>query len=1230
MLSLREIEISGFKSFAERTKVQLLGDVLVVVGPNGSGKSNVADAVLWALGEQSPKSLRGRQMQDVIFDGTAKRPAAGQAEVTLTFEDGSGGGKVQLGRRLTRAGDSTYLLEGRPCRLKDVHEFCHRNAISVQGSYLVEQGRVEDLLKANPEERRLIFEEVAGISHYKENRRSALQKLEGTQANLLRLNDIVLEVETQMGALKKQASKADRYARLSDELRARRREYYGRSFAELTGRRGMLLRDLELLRKERERRGTLLATVEAELERARLRLREHETSAVTLGETIHQRELEYGRLEQANKHRAEQLMGAKGRIQALDGDLRTVKGKLEESRREVAQAERDRDSLSGDEQSAKAAVAAAEQEIAAARAEVEGFEGRVKALRDKSFELAQAYTVAQTALKRLEDDLRKAAEAEARVSREQEVLKGRLAALGESGREGEARVQAAEAAHAKARAEREGAESALAQAREALAGAAKALAVASSELASQQSRLQVLKQQEQANRSSAEAFLAKQAPGRAGKTLARALKGVPRDLAPALSAVLGELLDGFVDEPWEGLSALLEGLAREKAGTAVFWTRGAAPPRALPEGAASAPGFAGWLHEAPGVPAALREALPLAARVANGDQARAFAARFGVGAVTPEGLFASPDGWVRGGAGGTGAASRFELEQELGRTESALEAARDALGQATTAHGAATNAAAEAERRLGAARTAEQASATALTEARTASEKLEAERSRLQETLELASLEATQAREDREGFELERQETGKRLEGTRLAREAGERELKGLEEAQAASRARLDRAHAADAAARGKQGEILARVATADDRSRRAVLWVKDLEETERRQTGEREGLEGRVATLQNDITTGDQTLRQLLLALEEDRRKRTTFEEELAALREEVAGREKQVKEARENLEQARTELSAREIEQATAEADLKNVLERVGEVFEESPESLAAEFEGQPPLQGEERERAHAEMMKLEQRINDIGPVNLLAREEYAEHEQRHTFLTEQKRDLEQAVASLEETIRKINRTIRDRFLEAFQGVGEHFTHLFRDISEGGEARLSLMDDTNPLETGVEVWAQPPGKKLKALQLLSGGEKAMVALALLFALFRYRPQPFFILDEADAPLDEANIVRFGRLLAQFRSQTQFVIVTHNKRTMEMATVLYGVTMAEKGISRLVSVKLGDPQLPVGEGGQPLAPLPPGPVAPPEPLDLPEADEPPSSAGPEAPERDEAPEPESPPDDAE
>ncbi len=1172
MLRLREIEIAGFKSFADRTKVLLPGDVMVVVGPNGSGKSNVGDAVLWALGEQSARSLRGGKMQDVIFNGTPKRPPAGQADVTLIFEDDDKS-RTQVGRRLTRAGESTYLINGRACRLKDIHEFCHQHAISVQGTYLVEQGRVTALLQADPEERRLIFEEVAGIAHYKENRRGALQKLEGAQANLLRLTDIMQEVETQMAALKKQASRADRYVRLSNELRDRRRDFFGRASKELSGKKAMLARDFDLYRKEREKRETLLATLEAEFHQAKLKLNDHETSYTALREAIHQKELDHERREQESKRRAEQILQGRGRIREIDGDLETLSSKISEARKEAALSTKRRGEMSAVEEKARLEAKAANEETEAFSLRAKELEATLQALRKEAFDAAQSYAIAQSELKRIEEEFRRLDEREARLQREQASLKERLAQIEASGNEAESLLGAKEEAAAAAVKAREKAEELLGEARLRLEKAALDETAAQARAAAEESRLKVLTDQQASRSTTVEAWLDKKGRKRAAKTMARLLAGAPKPLVPALTAVLGELLEGSTAEPWAGLPGLLSALRKEMAGTAVFWLEDAKARREAPKEAAQADGFVGWLHEQPGLPKGAGQFIPLTALVKTPDNARDFLKRFAAAAVSEDGVYLHPDGWVRGGGGGTGAASLFELEQELDEASKALKEAISQRESSIAEHQRLKSDSLSLQDALQKARATETAALEARAAARGDFEKAEGELHRIEEMAGLASIEVTQAASDRKEWESEKAATEHRLSNAKSSREKAEARLKEGESSQGSLRQSLDEAHKKAAAAQGRLGEVTERVKASDDSLRRDALRVKELEETTSRLQKEKEGLDQRHAALQAELTEGDRALRELLLRLEDDNRRKAGFEEQLSAYREDVAGREKQVVEARENLEQARQEAAKYELLLTTAEADLKNLRERISEIFEEGPDALAASAPDLPPLTDEEREQAHSDLLKLEQKISEMGAVNMLAREEYAELEQRFAFLSEQKRDLDQAVANLEETIRKVNRTIRERFMEAFTGVQGHFAQLFRELSEGGEARLSLLDENNPLETGVEVWAQPPGKKLKLLQLLSGGEQAMVALALLFALFRYRPQPFFILDEVDAPLDEANIVRFDRLLQQFRDETQFVITTHNKRTMELAEVLYGVTMAEGGVSRIVSVRLGETQ---------------------------------------------------------
>ncbi len=1175
MLRLRDVEIQGFKSFAEKTRIPFPGDIMVVVGPNGAGKSNVTDAILWALGEQSAKALRGKKMEDVIFNGTPKRPAAGSVQVLITFEEADGT-KVQVGRRLLRSGDSSYLMDGRTVRLKDVHDFLIRYAISTQGNYLVEQGEVAALLKANPEERRMIFEEVAGIAHFKENRRSALSKLDSTQANLLRLNDIVTEVETQMGSLKRQASKADRFVRLSEELRDRRRSFWGRSFGKLTGQRSSLDRDLKLFSEEKQRRETALSRLQSEQEQAALRLSEHESSLSALIQSIHQKELEHERGEQEIKRRTEQIANAQGRLRQIAGDREEVRKRLATGEKEL---ERLREELAGLERAEAGARSTSEEVLKSleeTRGKVAALEEAQRILRQHAFTQAQEQARLSSELKRHEEELRRLGEREKRLQREGDSLAAREQALQESLEAKSDEKSATDGALASAQEERASAGRQLESRTADFEAASASLAEARQRAAAAQSRLSVLTQQESALRSSAHQFLQKREAGRVHKSLAQELAGVPEALVPALSASLDGLLEGYLDSAWEGLPELLSALHAQRAGEAVFFLKDA-PPKGAPRGRRALPDikgrseFSGWLHESPGLPEALREHLPLVALVSDASSARTLAMGVGVASVSVDGVFVHPDGWVRGGTGGQGGATLLQHERDLRSAQGdhrdatrAVSAAEEALVQARSGLETARE---ELER----ARLAEtEVSGRAAVLAKDL-ETLESERGRIESARELYETELAQAREERAAWEPQLEAMAQAAQGSSVAAVRLEAQIKAAEVDLATAKSAQDSAHEAVADTRARWSEVNQRLQGSRETLARTERGQQELVATDARLAREADGHAARVTTLTAEVTEGDRALRGLLLHLEELRRRKVTFEEELRGLQEQVQRALQQVKDARETLEESREEVSRHEVALAGVEADLRNLVDRVGETFEETPEDLSEAFADQPSLTDDERESEQRNLSRLEQRIAELGAVNMLAREEFAELEQRFEFLSGQRKDLDEALANLQETIRKINRTTRERFMEAFESVKEHFTHLFKEVFEGGEARLSLQDEQNPLDTGVEIFAQPPGKKLQHLDQLSGGEKAMVAIALLFSLFRYRPQPFFILDEVDAPLDEANVHRFNRLLTQFRGQTQFVVVTHNKKTMEMAQVLYGVTMPEGGVSRIVSVRLAE-----------------------------------------------------------
>ncbi|MEJ2368464.1 MAG: chromosome segregation protein SMC, partial [Acidobacteriota bacterium] len=1076
-MNLREIEISGFKSFADRTRILLPGHVVAVVGPNGAGKSNIADAVQWCLGEQSPKSLRGRKMLDVIFSGNHKRPAAGQAEVQIVFEDDTGN-KYRVGRRLLRSGDSEYLLEGRPARLKDVHDFAHRFSISTQGNFLVEQGRVEALLAANPEERRLVFEEVAGIAHYKENRRSALHRLDSAQANFLRLNDIVVEVETQMASLKRQAAKADRFVRLSDELREKRRAFWGRLFAQLLGRKAGLDQDVDLLRQEREKKASLLARLESEWEAEKHKLNEHESSLSELIQSIHQNELERERREQENKRCTDRILTGQQRTRQIESDLEALAGRLDLQEREAARLADEMEAFTGKEETVQGEAREAEARLESLQARIENLDERQGERRRQSFGAAQEQTEKRAELKALQEDMKRLEEREGRMEREkaslQERRDGSEAACEELSRKlAEARADSEERTT-----EREETAAALGEMRDTLEKKAGDHAEAAREAARLEARLQVLREQESALHSSAHAYLAEKRPALVAETLAARLKDVPDGSLRPLAAVFGELLEGYVGTSWASLTDALSSLSRERGGTAVFFFEDLPDlPRNLPSGVSGFEGFAGWLHDVPGIPKDIRRHVPLTALVETPEQAKSFVEKFEVPAVTGEGLFVHPGGWSRGGAGGEGGGLLLEIRHEISRVDQALKESAARSASLEEEVGSLRTKVRETEQELERQGEQERVSSNALAQVEGEYEKAEGERERLGASLELLDMEWRQARDERGSFVRREEE----IEAALVALEERRREVDAaLEEGEAELselRRQVNAAHEEVASTRARASEVTERAKAARDAVGSARSRLEESRETARRLERERETLAAQKESLTRQLTDGDQSLRDLLISLEDSAQKRSAFEEKARSMAEALAAQEKGVREVRETLEEMQSELSEKSQELAGVAADLKNLVERIEETFEEDPETMAEDFKSSERMSEEERSREQQALVKLDQKLASLGAVNMLAREEYDELAGRHKFLLEQRSDLEEAVSSLQETIRKINRTIRERFMEAFHAVQGHFAALFKEIFEGGEARLSLLDEQTPLESGVEIYVQPPGKKLESI---------------------------------------------------------------------------------------------------------------------------------------------------------
>jgi chromosome segregation protein len=1161
MLRLDRLEISGFKSFYEKADLSFPGALTAIVGPNGCGKSNICDAVSWVLGEQSAKVLRGETMDDVVFNGSGKRRPLGMAEVTLTLQAGpeefpETDGRVSIGRRVYRDGDGEYLMNGRKVRLRDVQDVLFGTGLGVRAYSIIEQGKIEQVLSSKPQERRKLIEEAAGITKYKVKKRAAELKLEETRVNLTRVADIIAEVERTCTSLKRQAAKAERYKERTAELRERRQILARRLFDRLSAEHGAESAALASLRDAETRVAASLAAAEAAEAEARRRAIDgrlrRDAAREALAAVTSTVEREDASIEAARRAEFE----IASRREALRRDTAQLEDEAarrgtESLRLEAlvterrAQAERAR--------AAKDAAVFAKQET----------EGRLTAL-EKSLDEARADLVARAgervearnerheidlALERVASSRGRIEEMRSRVTASLASLAGELA----RGREESDRLAAENTARR---------ESAQENDRRAAEVAAEVAALEHrrgdlrEELAALEHRAAALEEIRAGRERDAEAARA---------ALAQAGHAVSGFLAEALRPRAGweEVLDRLAAEELSALvvddeSRAAAGRLREAgiAGTVAGnrWT-----------GASPTADWASALENWNELPPAIAASLPRVTFVETANDAAAGAA------ARPHELFAARTGeivrgalWrVPGGACAKEGALTLRRDVDDARQRHAgvqeqLVGCEESLSRAR-----ALRAEREAEAATLAQAWREAESASAAHAARQAERQQEEHR----KSQELSTLEQEDAMLAADGASL----AGRRSEV--LAREAvmelSETQARELADALSTriAECRPQAAAAAEAeAARRVELEGARERLSAAERERETVAAQNELATRKRVESArEAQELGSRQETARHEAEQARLRRDESLRAREAAAREFESLSSESETLASSAAATEEVVRQVRESHDEARQRRFDAEIRHSRLEADLGHAVADATHEFGVPP----AQLPPVPEASEEESRRLEEEARELSEQIERMGPVNVLAFEEHREQSERLTFLTTQRQDLEGSIASLLETIRKINSTSSERFAEAFAAINAHFSELFQRLFGGGAAEMRLLDENDLLDSGIEITAQPPGKRNQSILLLSGGEKAMTAIALLMGIFRYKPSPFCILDEVDAPLDEANIDRFTRLVREMSEDTQFIAITHNKRTMETADALYGVTMEEPGCSKIVSVRL-------------------------------------------------------------
>jgi chromosome segregation protein len=1176
-MKIKRLEISGFKSFVEKATFDFPAGVTAVVGPNGCGKSNVVDAIRWVMGEQSAKNLRGRMMEDIIFGGCESRKPLGMAEVSLIFSTDDGRipakylnfSEIQVTRRLYRDGESEYLLNKTPCRLMDITELFMDTGVGARAYSIIEQGRIGMILMAKPEERRFLIEEAAGVTKYKSRRQLALKKIESTRQNLLRISDIVSEIQRQLNALHRQAKKAERFRTVREELKKLELYFAAKRHAELSKICGLLETELEGLHASEATFNLQLEQRAAGAEERRILLLEEEKRLGLVQEELLLRKSE--------------LQGGENRLEFQKKEILSLERQLIRIREEVALLEKQREETALEKTSLEAktsefmqdsfgegqSLEARELELETATSAEQAAAALLEESRRKLFgllnELNQVSNQHQTTTKRLEG----LSERFERSRTDELLLRERLS-------EAKERTAQLEQRLTQERAERENRATSLAQ-----------LLKTEEELKTALSRNEQLFQKCRDNHTriasrlhslrELEAQFAGYGQGVRTLMLEERFKkrfsGLVADVIEtderyeaAVEAVLGERLQAVIAGNRDDIVAAVEHLKSGSGGRCSF---------VMPSGAA------------PLTPAAPAGAKPILAEIQLAESCRSLLqplfekvmlvddlataidlshSRPELTFVTLQGDIAYSGGIVDGGSAEPARHGLIHKKRELRElaTSEAEEAKRISLLELELKNS--RTAVTELQENIRQLRSAQHQGEMALLALDKDLHRATEEHQRFEERLAVKQVEDEQLLEEKTMLE---EETGK-LQERRLAldelKTAAESQLADQQESLAEQRKKIEfvreqvTAMKVQAAALHEKREATAKALT------RVAALETDLTARLLRQVDELANGEESLCTLRSaEVETGAEIVRLLELHRATEASLavvREQYEDQSRILREEEAA----IRDVRSAADELHRKLTETTLRLSAETMELQHLQETLRNKYRLELAEIATTAESEPADSDETLQQRHAELQK---QVDEMGEVNLTAIEEYQELEERYKFLSGQKADLEESLQSLMQAIQRINRTTKKRFAETFELVNDKFKEVFPRLFCGGRAELKLTNEDDLLETGLDIVVQPPGKKLQNVSLLSGGEKALTAVALIFSIFMIKPSPFCLLDEVDAPLDDANIGRFNEMIREMSAFSQFILITHSKTTMAVADTLYGVTMEEPGVSKLVSVKL-------------------------------------------------------------
>jgi chromosome segregation protein len=1243
IMYLKNLTVFGFKSFADKTALNFQPGVTAIVGPNGCGKSNVSDAIRWVLGEQSAKALRGGEMADVIFNGTDGRKPMGMGEVSLTLGDvdqdhlQAAGvevnySEVTITRRIFRDGGSEYFINKVPCRLKDIQQFFMGTGVGRTSYSILAQGHITQILSSKPEDRRMIFEEAAGITKFKAQKKESLRKLEYTEQNLLRIADLIREVKRQIGSLQRQAGKAKRYKQISLELQHLDTQLARHQF--------------DVLQSEISERQTTAETLRSEIETGSADVLRFEDEIKQLRELLSDLEHEVAAQQQRGMELKGEMDRHESRIQFNEERLREIESQNYKALAEITQAE-ERCHIASSE------LATVEERLNVAEAALEQHRQNLSAKHE-------ALRAVEDGLRQRQEELRQAQSEAFAAAQDLSRLRNEITALDLQKQGNIIRLEKLSAEKIQLEVERTGLEVRLLEFTASVEVEKLNVATTRGSVEQRQNRLRELQTELSASSLEQDQFLKQQAEKHSRLTVLEQLEGsregfdagavaalrqsrsvigsladrirVPDQFVTAVENALGHNLQLVLTEQPESAQEILADLSANKSGRAsiaalaiqqfqdekqLSFVGEMAPSEKFDAAQASLQTgqivhAMSVIHAEPSVEPLLKSLLgrtfiaadltTATVQIQNGHAGCDFVTLTG-DLLNRHGIYTG--GYLNGGANGKAPSSILGRKNQILELQAELAELQKQVEEASCKRGALLSEQTELQASLQAAQTELRQQEVAIATREGEFNALNNSNRLLHQKIETVVFEVQSlAAQEQEGLQ-KREALTMRLNELEARERAGQErvltltaELEDLRQQRDAANAALTESKVALAA-----DEQLS--ASFRQQSSALTLRIRELTQVVEQRRGECSSFVSRKEAAEIEMLES----RSQIERLQHDRELVNVQTAELVGRKNEqeaqINAHEENLRSQRSRLMEIQNQRGTVEIELAQKNMSVQNLREKIQQKYHLNLEDIRSEcititYADEGPahvetLTPEQMAEAGAatdwavvgqQVEALQKRLDELGPVNLVAIEEYEETEQRHTFLTQQHDDLVNAKTQLLEVINRINTQTREMFLTTFERIRDNFRAMFTDVFGGGKADLILEDQNDVLESGINIVARPPGKQLQGISLLSGGEQTMVAVSLMFSIFQVKPSPFCVLDELDAPLDESNINRFVRVLQRFITQSQFIIITHNKRTIGMADVLYGVTMEEHGVSKIVSVKFhkaNETQTTTATAGTPL-----------------------------------------------